>query len=207
MGKMITIATLFWQANDKSLPFSRDYSPEWVDKLYRGFQRNLTYPFNFVCYTDRDYEFNEPITKIISEGLGKKGYGDCIRPYEMGVPMILVGLDTIITGNCDALAEYCFVDDVPAYPIDPYVPGRVCNGVALVPAGCSHIASEHAGENDMEHIRRYPHKIIDREFPGQVQSYKGYVKKNGIGNTRICYFHGLQKPHQLDGHPILEHWI
>lgn len=28
------------------------YSPEWVNRLYRGVKRHLTPPFNFVCFTD-----------------------------------------------------------------------------------------------------------------------------------------------------------
>lgn len=203
---MITIATLFWQANAQSKSFSSMYDETWVEKLYRGFARNLTQPFQFVCYVDRPRSFAEPIgqRQITS---ARPSYIDCIQPYEMGVPMILVGLDTVVTGNVDQLAAYC-LDNMPfALPRDPYAPQRACNGVALVPGGMGHVAAAPKRADDMEQVRAEPHVFIDDVFPGQVQSFKGAVRDRGLGDTRICYFHGREKPHELPAtHPVLEHW-
>lgn len=180
---MITIATLFWQANAKSRDFSSMYDEAWVEKLYRGFARNLTRPFRFVCYTDRPRQFAEPIEQrqIASE---TPGYADGIQPYEMGVPMILVGLDTVVTGNIDHLSDWCMTADKIALPRDPYMKTRACNGVALVPAGMQHIAATHNGENDMEWLRLFPHHFIDDLFPGQVVSYKGAVEGRHLQDER-----------------------
>lgn len=204
---MLTVATLFWEANSGSRNFSRCYSEEWVEKLYRGFSRNLSQPFRFVCFTDQDRTFSEPIEqKRIKAKV--PDYSTCIEPYRMGVPMILVGLDTVVTGNCDALADYCMTADRFALPRDPYHPQIACNGVALVPAGHRKVASQHRGENDMVWCRKFPHRFIDDEFPGAVRSYKGHVEKRGLGDTRIVYFHGERKPHQLPNVGWLkEHWI
>lgn len=205
---MLTIATLLWDANDHSQSFSRCYSEEWAERLYRGFRRNLTLPFRFVLYTDRPRKMDSAIACKVVPGLGSGGYGDCIKPFEMGAPMILAGLDTIVTGNCDKLARWCLDRDVMCLPRDPYRPDQAINGVCLVPAGHERIALEHCGQNDMEWIRNFPHRFIDDELPGMVRSYKGHVEKHGIGDTRITYFHGDRKAHQLPaGHPILEHWI
>lgn len=203
---MITIATLFWQANKRSLPFSSMYDESWVEKLYRGFARNLTVPFRFVCYTDRERTFSEDVLqKMIASP--EPGYGDCIQPYEMGEPMILVGLDTIVCGNIDELADYCLHAPVIALPRDPYHPSRACNGVALVPGGNAKVWQDHTGENDMEWMRKQPHAFIDDLFPGKVISYKGRVMQHGVGSADIVYFHGEQKPHQLPNDPlILAHW-
>lgn len=202
---MLTVATCFWQPNANSYRFSRMYTEEWVDRLYRGFKRNLSDPFEFVCFTDRERKFKEPIIqeRIRSEN---PDYGTFIEPYRLGVPMVLCGLDTVVTGNCDALAEYCFTAEMQALPRDPYKPHRACNGVALVPAGWAKIAEEHRGENDMDWVRKFPHKFIDDEFPGQVKSYKGHIKKRGLGDVRIAYFHGEEKPHQLGVEWIRESW-
>lgn len=204
---MLTVATLFWQPNKNSRTFSTMYTEEWVEKLYRGFERNLSKPFRFVCFTDCLRNFKEPIEQeAISASV--PDYGTCIEPYTLGVPMILVGLDTVVTGNIDHLAEYCFTADRIALPRDPYKPHIACNGVALVPAGWERIGKEHAGENDMEWCRSFPHQFIDDLFPGHVKSFKGHVKKRGFGDTRICYFHGEEKPHQLANVDWLkEHWI
>lgn len=203
---MITVSTLFWQANHHSKSFSRMYDESWVEKLYRGFARNLTKPFRFVCYTDRDRAFAEPV-EVRRLRNPKPSYGDCIQPYEMGEPMILVGLDTVITGNCDHLPDYCLNADVIALPRDPFHRSRACNGVALVPAGNEHVWTHWRGENDMDWMRRQEHVFIDDLFPGHVQSFKGDVKAKGLGDTRIVYFHGKEKPGE-PGMPawVAEHW-
>lgn len=203
---MLTVATLFWQANAKGQPFSAVYSEAWVEKLYRGFRRNLTVPFRFVVYTDKGRSYAEPVSlrQIRSE---VPSYADCIQPYEMGEPMILVGLDTVITGNIDHLAEYCLTGDVIALPRDPYHLSRACNGVALVPGGNEHVFTAWRGENDMDWMRQQEHVFIDDLWPGQVVSYKGAVEGRHLTDERIVYFHGASKPHELQHLPwIREHW-
>jgi hypothetical protein len=183
------------------------YTDDWAVRLFNGVDRHLTVAHRNVLYTDRKRDLPESIDQVVVPDLGKRGYADCIRPYEMGVPMILVGLDTIVTGNIDKLAAWCFERRELCLPRDPYKPEQAINGVGLVPAGMQRIAKQHRGENDMEHVRRYPYRFLDDEFPGFVRSYKGHVEKHGLGDTRIVYFHGLRKPHEL-GHVgwVQEHW-
>lgn len=203
---MITVCTLLWDANRNSLPFSRMYDEEWVVKLYQGFARNLTVPWRFVVYTDRERQFGWPIEqrRLNAE---KPGYGDCIQPYEMNEPMILCGLDTVVTGNCDEFAAYCLSAPLIALPRDPVHPKQACNGVSFVPAGKRHVWERWHGENDMDHMRAQAHVFIDDMWPGQVVSYKGSVKRVGLEDARIVYFHGEEKPHQLGDRPwIREHW-
>ncbi|WP_270374971.1 hypothetical protein [Marinicauda sp. Alg238-R41] len=206
---MITVATLFWEPSERSARWSRAYTVEWVEKLYRGFARNLTGPFRFVVFTDRLREYGEPIEQELLTNPAP-GYGDCLEPYRLGAPMILVGLDTIVTGNVDHLAEYCLTADRIALPLDPYEPTRVCNGVALVPAGWERVWTEHdhntRPQADMERLRRLPHAVLDTLFPGQVVSFKGHVREHGLGDARIVYFHGPQKAPELDDPWIAEHW-
>ncbi|MEJ8571245.1 hypothetical protein [Microbaculum marinum] len=203
---MLHVVTLLWDANDASLSFSRCYDETWVEKLYRGFARNLTVPFRFVCFTERDRWFHAPIEqeRIESRPIG---YGACIEPYRLDVPMILVGLDTVITGNIDHLAGHCLVGGAIALPKAVYVPDTVCNGVALVPAGHRRVYDDWRGQNDMDWMRLQPHVVLDEIWPGHVVSYKGHVKANGLGDARIVFFHGQEKPHQI-AEPWLEtHWI
>jgi len=202
---VITIATMIWDANENSLDFSSMYTEEWVNRLYRGFACNLTQPWRFVCYVDRERKFGWPVEQIPIKS-PKPGYGDFTQPYELGEPMILVGLDTVITGNVDHLAEYCLTQDKIALPRAVYRADTCCNGVALVPAGHRYVWTEWRGENDMEWMRTRPHVYIDDLFPGQVVSYKGHVRENGLGDARIVFFHGDDKPHQLDEPWIKENW-
>ncbi|KPL28538.1 MAG: hypothetical protein AMJ72_02660 [Acidithiobacillales bacterium SM1_46] len=202
---MIAIATLLWQPNEHSHSFSAVYDARWVEKLYRGVKRNLTQPFEFICYTDRDYMFQEPIKQL--RIFGTPSYATCIQPYSLNRRMILMGLDTVITGNIDHLVDATKLIAAVGLPRDPYHPSRACNGVALVPAGRAFIAYGHNGENDMEWMRAQQHFMLDDVWPGQIVSYKGHVKEHGLGDARIVYFHGMEKPHELDEEWIVNNWI
>jgi len=203
---LITVATLLWSPNGHSQPFSAMYTDDWALKLLNGFARNLTREFEFVLFTDRARDLpaviqQRPIKSAVPS------YADCVQPFELDRPMILCGLDTLVTGNIDHLADYCLTADKIALPRDPYNRAQACNGVVLAPAGNAHVASSHRGENDMEHMRAQPHAYIDDLWPGAVQSWKGAVRGQGLGDSRVIYFHGAEKMHELRDNPIIrEHW-
>jgi len=203
---MITIATLFWDRNDATDHYADGYTPEWVNRLYRGFERNLTKPFRFVVFTDTIRTvYSAPIKQRLLTNRHAPTYVDCLEPYRLNVPMILVGLDTVVTGNCDHLAEYCETGTTIALPRDPYKPQRACNGVALVPSGHADVwfgADRDAlppRTADMQRLRDLPHVFLDDLYPGDVVSYKVNVQRDGLNDARIVYFHGDQKPHQVRG--------
>jgi hypothetical protein len=218
---MLTVATLLWDANENSLPFSRMYDESWVEKLYRGFARNLTVPFQFRCFTDRPRIWQEAAIKTsLLRNAGKPDYASCIEPFMLNQPMILVGLDTVILRNIDHLANYCLTSKMLALPRDPFHWSRACNGVCLVPGGWEQIYTTHAaGQNDMEWLRTFPHQFIDDIFPGSVKSYKGHVRgmtehfkgvPQGFDGVDICYMHGVPKQHQMntpDNEPIRRAWV
>lgn len=200
---MLKVVTLLWDSTAASHDFSRCYDESWVCKLYDGFARHLTRRYQFVLFTDRRRHFgSRDVTQILIDSI-PPSYGACIEPYRLNDPMILVGLDTIVTGSIDHLADFCLTSSMLALPEDPFHPVTVCNGVALVPAGCREVFSLWNGENDMEWMRRQRFKVIDTLFPGQVVSYKGTAKHYGLRDARIVYFHGHEKPHEL---PEVE-WI
>lgn len=202
---MLTVACVFWDANAASFEFSRCYTEAWVERLYRGFRRNLTAPFRFVCFTERPRKFKGQIEQLPLSKM-PPDYGALIEPYRLGEPMILVGLDTVVTGNCDELAEFAMTSGMIALPRDPYAKHRACTGVQLVSAGFESVWETYRGGDDMEHMRKQPHVFIDDIFPGQAESYKGHVRDYGLGDTRIVYFHGIPKMDALQEPWILEHW-
>lgn len=205
---MLTVATLLWDANQSSHGFSRIYDETWVTRLRSGFSRHLTQPFRFVLFTDRRRDLPRDIMQVLIS-TDRPDYGNCIEPYRLNAPMILTGLDTVVVGNVDHLADYCMTSKIMALPQDPYDGSRACNGVALVPTGHHFVFDGWNGENDMDWVRKQPHKLIDLLFRGHVVSYKGHVRGNGgLGDARIVYFHGDQKPHQLKDQPwIRKHWL
>lgn len=202
---MITVATCFWEANRHSAPASRDYTPDWVNRLARGVRRNLTAPHRFVVLTDREYQFEDGVEQ---ERLGtdEPTWASMIEPFRIDGPLIVMGLDTIITGNIDRFAHWCGHADrigLPRSPGKPYA----CNGVALVPAGKTDIYARWNGENDMEWLRAQEHTLIDDIWPEQVVSYKQYVRPRGLRKARIVYFHGSPKMADLlDEEWVREHW-
>ena len=196
----VVIAVPFWNTNAGTKSFSSMYDESWVEKLYRGIKRHCTVPFEFVCFTERDRVFSEPIT-VERFTNSEPSYADCLEPYRLGRPMMLMGLDTVITGNIDHLARYCLESDKLAVPRDPFFPQTVCNGVALVPAGHDWVwdewpANAHrftAYSKDMDWIRSINPAVIDDIWPGSVVSYKGHAKTEGVEGVSIVYFHGEEK--------------
>lgn len=211
-GGVITVACPFWSPNAASLPFSRHYTEADVRKLYYGVKRNLNVPFRFVAFVDHYRKLPGDIEQELIEGT--PDYGACMQPFRMNEPMILMGLDTVIVGNLDCFAAYAIGGGKLATPRDPFYPETVCNGVMIAPAGHAWVWKDKpAGENDMEWMRqiwaRGDAAVIDDLWPGRVVSYKGDVAQNGLSaDTRVVYFHGEQKPHQLPHVGwIRRHWV
>ena len=206
---MIEIVTMIWDPNRKSQSFSQMYTDEWVEKLRRGFQRNLSLPHRFVCYTDRERRLHPDIEQVMMN-IDEPDYSCYLLPFERNVPMILCGLDTIVTAPVDHLAVHCIYNSMMVLPRDPYNKVQSCNGVALVPGNHRFVLDSWCGlTTDMEHLRTMPHLYSDDLYPGQIRSYKGSVRDEGMtSDTCIVYFHGDQKPHQL-GHVdfVREHWF
>lgn len=204
---MLHVAACLWDANSNSKPFSLCYNESWVEKLYRGFNRHLTCKFRFVLFTDKDRAVPHWI-EMVRLNAKVPDYGCLIEPFRLNEPMILVGLDTIIVRNIDHLADYCMKANTIALPRNPYKPEQSINGVALVPAGHRRIYDEWRGENDMEYLRKWPTAFIDDMWPGQVVSLKAHkVRKTGLQDARIVYFHGEPKPPSLMHLDwVREHW-
>jgi hypothetical protein len=206
---LLHVATCLWDPNKHSLPGSLCYTEEWVDKLYRGFKRNLSLRFRFVLFTDRIRKFHLPIEQELLS-LKEPDYGSFTEPYRLNEPMILVGLDTVIVGNIDHFWNYCFTADKIALCRDPYQLERSINGIALVPAGFRWLWDTWEGENDMEWLRQHADHtaFIDDIWPGHCLSLKAHdVRGKGLQGARVIYFHGKPKMHLL-GHLgwIREHW-
>ncbi|MCW5759238.1 MAG: hypothetical protein KIS90_05680, partial [Phenylobacterium sp.] len=193
--------------NRYSAAASRCYTPEWVNRLARGFARNLTIPHRFVVLTDRHYDgFDAEVTQ---ERLSTDtpDWASMIEPFRIDGPLIVAGLDTVVCGNIDHLAAWCAVGDRIALPRSP---GKdyPCNGIALVPAGFRSVYEDWDGvTNDMEWLRRQPYMLIEKISATAVVSYKCDVRPNGLGDARVVYMHGRPKLDELgDLEWIKAHW-
>lgn len=206
---MITFASLLWDANKHSHEFSLAYDESWAIKLFNGFRRNTRLPYRCVLYTDRQRELPANIEQVVVPGLGTvNGYGDCIRPFEMNVPMILVGLDTLVIGNIDKMARWCLENPGRlALPKHPYEDWSI-NGVTLWGGHDPDIFGRWRGENDMDWLRAFPHERIDELWPGKVMSYRAHVHHKKLPKLpRIIYFHGRMKAPELLHYPLIrDNW-
>ncbi len=188
---------------------SRCYDESWVEKLYRGFARNLTVPFRFVVFTEKERAFSKTIEQmpIIRRPIH---YGACVEPFILNEPMIFVGLDTVIVGNCDKFARWCLQHPGKlALPKHPYEDWSI-NGVVLWGGGNPAIFNNWSGENDMDWMRSFPHARIDELWLDRIVSYKARVAKQGNlpPKCSIVYFHGKPKMQELQHEKFVrQHWV
>lgn len=212
---MLTVACTYYVGKDVPKWSKGVFDPTWVDKLYRGVRRNLTGDLRFVCVTDQT-GFEEPIDIVPFERFHNNMWCilECLRVT--GDPVLFMGLDTIITGNLDEIAQH-----KPAFAMvnDPYH-DRMCSGAMMWldrtdlwkkfnedpkrhsyrMAGCP---------SDMGWLEEHGKpSALDIAFPHEIISYKAHYKKSWeLGQAKIVYFHGREKPHEIMDPTLLEHWV
>lgn len=79
------------------------YTADWVDKLQRGVQRNLTIPHRFVCLSDCPVNCER-----IELDTGDYGFWSKMQLFKPGVltgPTLYIDLDTVICNNIDQVVE------------------------------------------------------------------------------------------------------
>ncbi len=223
----ITIVTTLFDGRMTSVPHSVGiYDESWVDKLYRGIARNYKGMFDFICLTDKNYKFEEPIiNKRLSMSVDEYGWMCMVDMYRPGLckgNRFTMGLDTIITGPMDDILNHNTRIGLCG---DPYTPDWVCNAVTLAsPEFCDEYWDLWKNKNkdimkeciffgvpsEMAVLRKYYNDVerLDVTFPDKILSYKAHIrrKKMLIDNSSIVYFHGNPKPHQLKEEWIGEHW-
>jgi hypothetical protein len=80
------------------------YTVEWVDRLQRGIQRNLTIPHRFVCLSDCPVNCDR-----IELDLGDYGFWSKMQLFKPGVftgPTLYIDLDTVICSNIDQVVKH-----------------------------------------------------------------------------------------------------
>jgi hypothetical protein len=206
---VLYIAACLWDKNRHTFPFSQCYDESWVEKLYRGFKRNLKTQFRFICFTDRLRDFNEPIGQEILSAK-EPSYGCLIEPFKLNLPMMICGLDMVVMDRLDHMAEYCLTKTKIAAPLHPCHAWRgFINPIVFVPRGHREVFDKWNGENDMEWINKFD--IVDTEtlWPDQIKSWKLHdMRVRGRMQARICYFHGEPKTHIVSQstHWVAEAW-
>ena len=225
---MISIICGLFKGTGRGLPHSVDiYSPEWVDKLYRGLKRNITIDWELFCLVDEDYNFKEPIKPIPFLDSTVPGWSllaELYRPDITTNRRMTIGLDTIICSN---------IDDILSFPLDIGLVSdpmsgvgiikkdEVCNAISIVSdKNAAYIWNIWTNQKEwvikectlppwntpselamMRRLFNADGKVprIDIGYPDRIHSYKMHIMKDPIllKTTSIVYFHGIPKTHQL----------
>lgn len=210
---MLHIACCLWDANKHSQSFSIMYDESWVEKLYRGFRRNLTKPFRFVCFTDRERGFAHDEIEQERLATADPHYGCLIEPFRLNEPTIICGLDMVIVLNIDHFAAYCETAETVALPGHPTNKKKFgfINPVVFAPKGFRWLYDEWRGENDMKYLQDRGFTDTNDLWPGQLLSLKLNAVPHGThppAGARIIYMHGRSKPHELSHVGwIRDHWV
>lgn len=186
------------------------YGAEYVNRLYRAVERNLTVPHKFLCLTD-DPEGVECETKLLPRGL--RGWWGKIALFKEAFdgPVLYLDLDTLILGNIDFFAEY--KGDF-AILRDFYRPDGYGSGVMLwnrphpeiwkqwVLAGCpDHPLGD---QGWMEAMIPNADRLQD-VFPDRIKSYKVHCVDGGPppADASVLCFHGVPKQEDFPA----DHWV
>lgn len=191
---------------------------DYVNRLLRAVKRNSTVPFSFVCFTDEeDTAYSKRIIlKPIPMQL--KGWWNKMYMFKAGVlegRVVYLDLDTVITGNIDALLKletpFAMLRDVMRPHLKASgVMAWLANGRyglwdAYEDAGRPHHWKEGDGGFIADHLAYEP-DLLQNHVDG-IYSYKKNCRAQGLPDdaTIVC-FHGQPRPHMVADAWVGEHW-
>lgn len=182
------------------------YSAEYVNRLFRAVQRNLTVPHTFVCYTDNADGLD---CLALPLPAGHIGWWYKLFLFSLDRPVLVIDLDVVILRNIDALV----CDEFRAIK-DPWQSGYN-SSVVMIPAGMGEVWEKYLTDRpdkrlhgDQDWLNIVPGFSSESCYPPDLcKSYKAEVRGVGLGDTALVYFHGDPKPHRVDEVFVKEHWI
>lgn len=235
MSEPKRVRSWLWKPVGDLPSFTTGYDERYVEALLRGLTRNLSPPWRLELWVDDYWEEklcpDSFLSLIPFSGQDAGGWTRMLEifsyPPDPGERILALGLDSLITGNCDWLFEW---KEAPCGFIrDPLNPGTISNSVMTFDLqGAADLWSRYveirrgsarrrdrrqAGfpddlrifgcPSEMMLMRRYweerPTPLLEDE-PRKLLSYKCHTR-GGIPpagfDPSIVYFHGSPKPHEL----------
>ena len=201
------------------LKYGNKYSAEYVNKLYNGVKRNLTIPFEFVCFTE-DSRNIDPAIRIEPIPLVPGVEGWWYKPLffnpelQLNGTILFFDLDVVVFRNIDNLftympGEFCIIRDFNRHVIRNY--NKFNSSVFRLTKGQhSHVYTEFM-QDPATPIRRYAGdqdwiraKIQDntyRYWPDEwIQSYKWEMR----GQPRFDRMPKGQRDFESNGDPVVK---
>lgn len=205
------------------MDFSDELATEYVGKLRRGVERNLSIPHRFVCVTN--VEAIEQVSSTIR--LNALSWLGCLPKVMAFDPsngfegrVLVFDIDNVIVGSLDEMAEYnghlCVRDGFRGQGPD----GDMISFDAR--SELAQIIWKYFERNYKKVEKRtggrerYYYRSIVRKLdvwqnvcPGQVCSYKRHCRGRGKvpKRARVVSFHGDPRPHRVEDRWMKEHWI
>lgn len=199
---------------------------DYVNRLYRGVQRNIDTPHRFVLMCDdRLRGLEGGVVQVPLKPLSMEG---CLPKLAVHRPdngltgrVLVFDLDTVIVGSLDGFCDYRGPLATRAWF------GGIARNIWMsggdllgFDAGSTNWIWERfakdpqAVENWTEGRERFVYrewcgdelKYWQKELPGQLVSYKWHVRVGLPPGARAVSCHGRPRPHEIQSHCIKENW-
>ena len=196
------------------------YPSEYVNKLFKGIQRNTTKEFSFTCFTEISNGIEhpeikvEPLPNYTGDWYSKIGlYNKDL--YSKDDQIFYFDLDTVITGSLDEIFDYKgnFIILKDPYNNDKYGSGLM----SWQPEAVAHmwdnykVGYKHPRGDQAWCEEQYPGADLWQDFfPNKIISYKANIRdsarpkrsyqtqdKGNLDTASIVYFHGKPRPHEV----------
>ena len=163
------------------------YGFTYINRLYAMVERNITPPFRFVCFTDRNNGIRPEVEchplpptpveiPITQKGIWGKSRLWSTRLADLAGPVLFLDLDIVITGNLDELFSYGHSDDVilarnPVKPLERL--GQT--SVFRFPVGKLAPLQEMFSKNPVDISKEfiYEQRFVTRHAPGGIKFFPG----------------------------------
>lgn len=212
------IACMLWGS------WGNNWAGEYVVRLYNMIRKNITVPFDFVCFNDKFNATGEIqyikmpdfVTEELSLNLPKFYIHSYLDEF-IGRRIFLFDLDTIIVNNIDDLLSYdgyfCGIEPFAPKNKNKYLAGGMMSFISgtttwfwdMVIDDPEYWAENSNGGKErmiLPELENQSDEVFDRWqrlYPGKLVSYKRHCKKNDRipKGASIIAFHGLPRPHQV----------
>lgn len=216
----ITVACCLWSDWPDGIWPGLDY----VERLRKGVDRNLSVPHRFICFHDRaqiPWHFDRfgiefrPLKSPVWLGCLPKLY---VYSPEAGLSgrVILFDLDNVITGSLDDMAAYDGKIAVRGTFRDSAIPDG--DMISFDADQCHFIwerfindvdgAVDRTEGRERWFLRDTVGKCDHWQdiIPGQIVSYKRHCRQGLPKDARVVSMHGVPRPHQVIADWLTEHW-
>lgn len=213
----------------------KGWGPEYVRRLYRGVQRNLTLDHDFICFAQEpDLLAGAPFEVRRLRAPSWKGCLPKLYAYSPDAGLdynhvLILDLDNVITGSLDDIAGYDGPFCVRAWFAgwdrglrDPSLHPELIDGdmISFRPGAETAALWRHLTENvtsveettggrERYYLRSQLQPDLWQDIlPGQIVSWKNHMKGSRPlpPDARIVSCHGNPRPHDIREGWVKEHW-